>query len=87
MSALKANELTAKIETAMAELYLAKNSTVLPSTGKEDREMLFKAISLGLLRYLEEKEEDFISELELKRTSETNYYKYYARNVKLNIQP
>lgn len=55
MSVLNADELTAKMDAAMNELYVAKSGTGLPDAGKEDRGMLFKAISLGLLRYLEEK--------------------------------
>lgn len=84
-NALNAADMTKKIEAAMAEVYSEKYGRALPDVGSADREILFLAISRGILRYLEEKEETMISQLTLNPTGTANQYNVTA--LDLNIQP
>jgi hypothetical protein len=63
---LTKNDLTAAIETVMAEEYAAKMGTPLPAAGAEDRKLLFTAIAGGILQYLESKQNEVITTIKLK---------------------
>jgi len=84
VNSLNAVEMTKKIEAAMAEVYSEKYGRVLPAVGAADREILFLAISRGILRYLEEKEDTMINRLTLNPIGTTNQYNVTAMD--LNIQ-
>lgn len=84
-NALNAQGMAGKISEAMGRLFKEKKGTVIPDAGKEDREMLFLAISRGILGYLEEKESKMINRITLKQAGITN--EYDVQDLDLNIQP
>jgi len=58
--------MTAFIEAAMQEEWLAARGEVLPSSGPgvQDRRILFAAVAKGVLRYLYQHRSDLVSTLE-----------------------
>jgi hypothetical protein len=82
---LTAKGMADKISEAIGQLYVEKKGLVLPDAGKEDRNMLFLAISRGILRYLEEKESNMINRITLTQIGTTN--EYNVSSLDLNIQP
>jgi len=82
---LNAKGMADKISAAMGQLFKEKKGLALPGAGKEDREMLFLAISLGILRYLEENESNMINKITLTQTGTTDVYD--VQDLDLNIQP
>lgn len=60
----------------------------LPGVGKEDRDMLFLAISRGILAYLEQKENVLINQITLRKTEGFPYdVEYNVIDLDLNLQP
>jgi hypothetical protein len=53
--------MTAYIESAMQEEWLAARGEALPTAGAEDRRVLFAAVAKGVLRYLYEHRADLIT--------------------------
>jgi len=83
---LNANDMTDKMKAAMNDLYKQKNGKNLPATGTEDMEMLFMAISRGILEYLHQKENNFINQIELKQESTSTKINHDVTELKLNIK-
>jgi hypothetical protein len=90
---LTAQGMAEKINLALEELYIERYGQSLPEAGKEDREMLFLAISRGILAYLEQKEKDLINTMTLQWKEKVGdiYYPYErpyeVKNLDLNIEP
>jgi hypothetical protein len=83
---LNANDMTYKMKTAMNELYKQKNGKNLPATGTEDMEMLFMAISRGILEYLDQRENNILNQIELKQENSSLKIKHDVTELKLNIK-
>ncbi len=49
------------IDDAMKDIYLTMKGTPLKDEGAEDRRILFVAIARGVLKYLEQHQDEFIS--------------------------
>lgn len=83
---INAVDMARAIEAAMRTIYRYKKHVDLPSIGGEDREILFLAISQGILDYLKEKEVYIVNQVTLRDTS-TNYTETYTLdNLVLNFQ-
>jgi hypothetical protein len=57
--------MTAYIEDAMQEEWLAARGEALPEAGAEDRRILFAAVAKGVLRYLYAHRDDLITTLRI----------------------
>jgi hypothetical protein len=88
-SPLTAQGMAEKINLALEELYKEKHGQLLPEAGKEDRQMLFLAISRGILAYLDQEEKNLIEKMTLRWKVGSNYYqrKYDVKDLELNIKP
>jgi hypothetical protein len=60
------HELVKKMTDALEKEYKARKGISLPSGYETDREILFAAIARGILEYLEEKQNEFISTITLR---------------------
>ncbi len=58
-----ADSLAGAMDKAMADVYKTMKGVDLPAAGLEDRRMLFVAIAEGMLTYLKENEDQFISSI------------------------
>jgi hypothetical protein len=88
-SLLTAQGMAKKINLALDELYKEKHGQSLPEAGKEEREMLFIAISRGILAYLDQEEKNLIDKMTLRWKVGSNHYqrKYDVKDLELNIKP
>lgn len=88
-SQLTAQGMAEKIYLALEKLYKEKHGQSLPEAGKEDRDMLFLAISRGILAYLEEKEKNLINTMTLQWYEGfiPHERSYVVKNLDLNIEP
>jgi hypothetical protein len=88
-SQLTAQGMAEEIYLALEELYTKKYGQSLPGAGKEDREMLFLAISRGILAYLEKKEKNLINTMTLQWYEGFNPHErpYKVIDMELNIEP
>ncbi len=87
---LTAQGMAEKINLALEELYIERYGQSLPEAGKEDREMLFLAISRGILAYLEQKERNLIEKMTLQWWDEYLIFHerpYVVKDMELNIEP
>ena len=60
-----ANGMAEAMEISLQEEWLATKGVVLPQGGIEDRKLLFVAIARGVLRYLEDHENELITSITL----------------------
>jgi hypothetical protein len=57
------------IENALAKEFQAVNGTTLPADEKNGRHIMFSAIASGILKYLEDHQDDFIKTITLQSGS------------------
>ncbi|MCP4403247.1 MAG: hypothetical protein GY801_38805 [bacterium] len=74
------------IEDAMAEVYLKIKKEKLPEAGKEDRRMLFVAIARGILSYLQDHENELLSNVTIVHGTGSGAALHSVSNPDLNIQ-
>ena len=58
--ALKASELSSAMVTALPGAWLAVKGTAFPGGDTKDAEVLFRAVAIGLLSYLEAHQADMV---------------------------
>jgi hypothetical protein len=76
------NSMAGYIDQAMKDTYKAMKNEVLPTAGEEDRRILFVAIARGILSYLKQHENEFISSIRYDISTET----YSVDTLNLDIQ-
>jgi hypothetical protein len=88
-SALTAEGMKDQIIQELDKLYGERyHGQSLPGVGREDRDMLFLAISRGILAYLEEKENVLINNITLRNIVGFPYdVEYNVQDMELNIEP
>lgn len=80
---LTTNGLVQEMIKALGEEYWAKKEKPLPPGYEEDRDILFRAIAKGLLKYLEDNQNEFISTITFNDATGTRS----VTNLDLNITP
>jgi hypothetical protein len=81
---LTPTNLAAEIEKAFQENWPETERGPLPSGTEADRGLLFEAVALGLLRYLEANQNDLITTIELTE-SDVGTTDYTVETLHLNI--